>query len=482
MGCVRSIIWPLIRIGAFLTMGRLRAPAYILLIVALAVACGDSSTPTSDAAAIPQQSVQSNIEEPVTYVYDNLPYDDDEGSALAEFRAISKWDRLELTYHFLNGSDKLPGTDEHEAVRRAFQIWQDASPLSFTETQDQAGANILVSWHVRDHGDGVPFDGPGNVLAHAEAPNLFVDRRITLHFDDEERWVVSAQQNVDLVTVAAHEIGHNLGLDHSRDPNALMFASYSGPYQFLGLDDIAGIQDVYGAAKTQAAPSPRVPPPQATPPASARRDSDGDGLSDLAESFLLGTDPNNPDSDGDGISDGTEVAFQMNPLDPDMDKDGISDGDEIRAGTNPFFPEMPVEEVSIELAKEISAFLVDAIRAQERAFRTGDSSIAAQVLGGEVLKATVEAIAALESRGLVQVSEFDAYQSAIRDIRIVTVVRIEVDTCEVWSTTLFDRGTGLPVSDTERSLQPQTLTIERFREGWFITQAQFIPPPAFCRY
>ena len=74
-----------------------------------------------------------------------------------------------------------------------------------------------------------------------------------LHFDDDERWVNSNTSNVDLLTVAAHEIGHTLGFAHSNDPGALMFPSYDGPRRFLGDDDIAGVQDLYGVAS---APQP----------------------------------------------------------------------------------------------------------------------------------------------------------------------------------------------------------------------------------
>jgi hypothetical protein len=46
-------------------------------------------------------------------------------------------------------------------------------------------------------------------------------------------------------------------------------------------------------------------------------DSDGDGLSDVAEAFL-GTDPLNPDTDGDGYSDKDEILNGYNPLGPGL--------------------------------------------------------------------------------------------------------------------------------------------------------------------
>lgn len=64
-------------------------------------------------------------------------------------------------------------------------------------------------------------------------------------------------------------------------------------------------------------------------------DTDGDGLSNLDEINLYGTRPNKPDSDLDGLTDAEELTLGTNPLIADSDGDGICDGDEVKLGTNP---------------------------------------------------------------------------------------------------------------------------------------------------
>ena len=411
------------------------------------------------------------------YRYDNLPSPVNESAAISEYRAISKWDNLDITYYFENGTDQLEGDLERDLIRRAFALWSEPTPLTFSEVFSISEADILVAWAIRDHGDGDPFDGRGDILAHASFPNPYDDSQVILHFDDEERWVDSETQNVDLLTVAAHEIGHTLGLAHSNDPDALMYPSYSGPYRTLGEDDIAGAQALYGVGSAPE-PAPEVPPQDATPPPAAGQDSDEDGITDDEEVLVTGTDPNNPDSDADGLGDGVEVNNRMNPLDPDMDKDGVNDGQEVDQGTDPFFPEQA--DVPADLENQVSEFLTEAIELQMEAYRNNDASIAASIMTGPIFENLSADINSLSQQGLVSISEIDYYESYINDIRVLSDTLIEVDTCEVWTTNTYRISDGQWVDGQGPDLLPQTVTIEQLDGNWYITMVDFLEPPAFC--
>lgn len=77
-------------------------------------------------------------------------------------------------------------------------------------------------------------------------------------------------------------------------------------------------------------------------------DTDGDGLSNYDEIYVVGTDPTIKDTDGNGINDAEddsdgdllsniqEIEYKTNPLKPDTDFDGLSDYEEInKYGTDP---------------------------------------------------------------------------------------------------------------------------------------------------
>ncbi|XP_023771903.1 metalloendoproteinase 1 [Lactuca sativa] len=152
-----------------------------------------------------------------------------------------KWPRGQLTYGF---GPSFP-TQFMPAVDRAFGKWATASSgyFTFSRAGSYQGADLKISFERGDHGDGYPFNGSGEVLAHAFPPP---DGR--LHFDADENWVIGAVKDAfDLETMALHEIGHLLGLGHSQFQTTIMWSSFSaGVTKGLTSDDIQGLRILYG--------------------------------------------------------------------------------------------------------------------------------------------------------------------------------------------------------------------------------------------
>jgi peptidoglycan hydrolase-like protein with peptidoglycan-binding domain len=172
---------------------------------------------------------------------------------LREFVAQgNRWNKSNVTYSFANFTGDLTQQTIINNIRQAFLAWSRVCFLTFTEVSGTG--DIAIGFFTGNHGDGSNFDGAGNVLAHGfyPPPNggaIAGD----LHFDDAETWTTNnPPTGTDFLSVAIHEIGHNLGLDHSADGNAIMFAFYSGIKQVLNADDIAGIRSIYGNESAKA--------------------------------------------------------------------------------------------------------------------------------------------------------------------------------------------------------------------------------------
>ena len=191
--------------------------------------------------------------------FSQIRYDDggirDNSTQIGEFVVQgNSWTNTRfITYFFQNTTnDIIPQANARAAVKRAFASWQAQTRLYFVEACNAAAADIVIVFGDGNHGDGFPFDGVNGVLAHAFSPPpnagiLAGD----MHFDDGETWSELVQgsgfQPIDLQTVALHEIGHSLGLNHTPVTNSIMEAFYNGSRRNLGSDDIAGIRSIYGS-------------------------------------------------------------------------------------------------------------------------------------------------------------------------------------------------------------------------------------------
>ena len=133
-----------------------------------------------------------------------------------------------------------------EVIKQAFHDWEKHSALRFEMAKSAKDADLKVRFHTKDHGDGYPFDGPGVTLAHA-----FFPKSGEIHFDDDEKFTLSYDQKPEkynLRFVAAHEIGHSLGLSHSFEEESLMFPTYQAfeANYNISVNDQKDIQTLYG--------------------------------------------------------------------------------------------------------------------------------------------------------------------------------------------------------------------------------------------
>ena len=157
------------------------------------------------------------------------------------------WGRRSIS---LSIDAEMPGYDNdlvRQRITQACSIWEHAGDLDLGIVA--AGGDIRLSFGRHRHGDGFPFDGIAGELAHAFFPD-YQPRHFAgqVHFDMSENWSMTENcpdQAKDFLSVAIHEIGHALGIDHVGIRGSVMFANYQGVQRNLYAYDIEAIKEIY---------------------------------------------------------------------------------------------------------------------------------------------------------------------------------------------------------------------------------------------
>lgn len=206
-----------------------------------------------------------------------------------------------------------------------------------TTTQPNPFINTIAATHIYDFATGVWRVG-------ADIPN---PRAGTVAVGAGDELIVAGGESGTRRAAYAETEAYDVNTNRWRSLQPLLTARHSGGAALVGSTWhlVAGNLQRGGGQETS---------DHETLELNVEQDQDNDGLSDVDETTIHGTDPALADTDSDGALDGDEVDAGSNPLDSDTDDDGLSDGDELNVyNTNPLLVDTDGDTLSD--AAEITA-------------------------------------------------------------------------------------------------------------------------------
>jgi hypothetical protein len=161
------------------------------------------------------------------------------------------------------GSDDIPDDSDEVAVRNAIAVWNAVEGSNFTLVEDTSDAtqartdwqtdSLHLVWFDEDNSSGY-FPGSAGVVALTPlwffSSGAISDADVIFNGKNFSFTTSGQPGRFDVQDVAAHEIGHFLGLDHSGYTGATMYPFVDPTvilHRSLALDDSNGLRSIYPA-------------------------------------------------------------------------------------------------------------------------------------------------------------------------------------------------------------------------------------------
>jgi len=219
------------------------------------------------------------------------------GGALAYKYHPYRWQSFPVTWYLDKSGYPGSGMSLEQlqtALTQAFDLWENAKyqghcsavRFAFGGTVD-ANGNIpdeknVISFVSMASYPGTP-DSLGDTVVITDSQNYVVEADIVFPISETRRLSVNpGAEEYDLVGIAAHQIGHFIGIDHSQVPQATMFGVFPAAgdtsWGTPESDDLQAVTDLYpgscpegGDSVVADAPSDRQASPDAGPGGAASR-------------------------------------------------------------------------------------------------------------------------------------------------------------------------------------------------------------------
>ena len=176
-----------------------------------------------------------------------------------------KWSSSTITYSFAaaGGAFSNAVTGAYlDTVRAAIARWASIANINLVQVPDSPTANIRIGFSQ------LPGTAVGETdFSYVNLPDhsqVFRTGTLIRLEDPATRPIATTGSTYyqgtasTLYQTVLHEFGHALGLDHSPNPNDVMYASVGPSDPDLAAGDIAGLQAIYGAAPGFAASAPSI--------------------------------------------------------------------------------------------------------------------------------------------------------------------------------------------------------------------------------